>query len=309
MASVTLAEAAKLTQNMLVAGVIENIITVNQIFNVLPFEQISGNALAYNRELALGGAAFTPVGGSQAIPAGAKTAATFTPVTSVIRPIIGDANVDHFIQSTMSDHTDQKAVQVASKAKSIGRKFQDTMVNGDTVGDANSWDGMKKLIPAGRKIATTEVAYDFDVLDALISMITAKDGQVDFFMMNDVLIRKHFAKLRALGGATINDVITLPGGGQVPAYRGVPLFRNDWVAITDEGAGVVHSSIYAGTFDDGSRKVGIAGLTSEVNSGVFVTEVGEAEGSNDTITRVRFYCGMAIFSELGIAMAEKITAD
>jgi len=33
---------------------------------------------------------------------------------------------------------------------------------------------------------------------------------------------------------------------------------------------------------------------------VFVTEVGEAEDSNDTITRVRFYTGLALFSELGM---------
>ena len=46
MASVTLAESAKLAQNELVAGVIENIITVNRFFDVLPFDSIEGNALA-----------------------------------------------------------------------------------------------------------------------------------------------------------------------------------------------------------------------------------------------------------------------
>jgi hypothetical protein len=54
MASVTLAESAKLALNELVAGVIENVITVNQMFEILPFDGIEGNALAYNRENALG---------------------------------------------------------------------------------------------------------------------------------------------------------------------------------------------------------------------------------------------------------------
>ena len=46
MASVTLAESAKLAQDELVAGVIENIITVNRMFDVLPFDSIEGNSLA-----------------------------------------------------------------------------------------------------------------------------------------------------------------------------------------------------------------------------------------------------------------------
>ena len=37
MASVTLAESAKLSQNLLIQGVIENVITVNRFFEVLPF--------------------------------------------------------------------------------------------------------------------------------------------------------------------------------------------------------------------------------------------------------------------------------
>ena len=54
MASVTLAESAKLTQNDLAVGVIETVITVNQMFETLPFDGIQGNAIAYNRENALG---------------------------------------------------------------------------------------------------------------------------------------------------------------------------------------------------------------------------------------------------------------
>ena len=54
MATVTLAEASKLGLNDLQAGVVENIVTVNAMYQVLPFETILGNALAYNRENALG---------------------------------------------------------------------------------------------------------------------------------------------------------------------------------------------------------------------------------------------------------------
>jgi hypothetical protein len=62
MASVTLPESAKLSQDELVAGIIENIISVNPMFDLIPFDGIEGNALAYNRENALGNVVVTEVG-------------------------------------------------------------------------------------------------------------------------------------------------------------------------------------------------------------------------------------------------------
>jgi len=76
MPTVTLAESAKLAQNELIAGVIENIITVNRMFEVLPFDGISGNALAYNRENALGPVATVGVGDTEGVIGAGATAGT-----------------------------------------------------------------------------------------------------------------------------------------------------------------------------------------------------------------------------------------
>ena len=74
MATVTLVEASKLTQDMLLAGVIEQIIEVNPMFELFPFMEIEGNALSYNREATLGDVQFLGVGGTIT----AKNPATFT---------------------------------------------------------------------------------------------------------------------------------------------------------------------------------------------------------------------------------------
>jgi hypothetical protein len=79
----------------LVAGVIENVITVNRMYHVLPFDGIDGNALAYNRENALGSrrhrwrrhtdgviGSGASSGNNQSERQAAKDAATFTQVTS-----------------------------------------------------------------------------------------------------------------------------------------------------------------------------------------------------------------------------------
>lgn len=308
MASLTLVEAAKIQQNPLVSGIIESIVTVNQLYRYLPFDAIIGNALLYSRENALGGVAPIGVGGgSNTVPAAAKTPATFTPVTTPLKALIGDALVDHFIETTMGTQNSQKGVQVQSKAKSLGRDYQRQFIMGDSSVDPLEFDGLNKLMPAGQIIDAASTAFNFEMLDEMMSKILSKDGQVDFFMTPDITIRKYMTALRAQGGANATEVRTMPDGQQLMLYRGIPIFRNDYIPVVISNAGATQvTDIYAGCFDDGSRKVGIAGLTSAVQSGIFVTEVGEAELTNDTITRLRFYSSMAIFSELGIARYENV---
>ena len=305
MASVTLAESAKLALDDLVAGVIENVITVNRMFEVIPFDGITGNALAYNRENVLGN---VQVAGVDATIT-AKAPATFTKVTSELTTIIGDAEVNGLIQATRSsDGNDQTAVQVGSKAKSCGRKYQDMLING--TGADDEFEGIINLCAEGQKVATGEngQALSFETLDELMDLVVDKDGQVDYLTMHARTLRSYNALLRALGGASIGDVVTLPSGAEVPAYRGVPIFRNDYIPVNQtKGTGTNTTSIFAGTLDDGSRTHGLAGLTAEEAAGIRVEDVGAAENKDNYITRIKWYCGLALFSEKGLAMADGIT--
>lgn len=305
MASVTLGESAKLAQNDLVAGVIENIITINRMFEVLPFDGINGNALAYNRENVLGDVDVEGVGDT----IGSKAAATFTQVTSSLTTIIGDAEVNGLIQATRSsDGNDQTAVQIGSKAKSAGRKYQDMLITG--TGAANQFDGLINLCVAGQTVATGTNGgpISFTFLDELMDLVVDKDGEVDYLTMHARTLRSYNALLRALGGANIGEVVTLPSGTEVPAYRQVPIFRNDYIPINQtKGSGSDQTTIFGGTFDDGSRQNGIAGLTAELMAGINVVDVGEAEGKDEHIWRVKWYCGLALFSEKGLACADGIT--
>ena len=305
MASVTLGESAKLALNDLVAGVIENIITINRMFEVLPFDGITGNALAYNRENVLGDVDVEGVGDT----IGAKAAATFTQVTSSLTTVIGDAEVNGLIQATRSsDGNDQTAVQIGSKAKSAGRKYQDMLITG--TGAANQFDGLINLCVAGQTVATGANGgpISFAFLDELLDLVVDKDGQVDYLTMHARTLRSYNALLRALGGANIGEVVTLPSGTEVPAYRQVPIFRNDYIPINQtKGGGSAQTTVFGGTFDDGSRQNGIAGLTAELMAGINVVDVGESESKDEHIWRVKWYCGLALFSEKGLACADGIT--
>jgi hypothetical protein len=119
-------------------------------------------------------------------------------------------------------------------------------------------------------------------------------------------IRSYYGLLRALGGASISEAVTLPGGRQVPGYRGVPIFRNDYIP-TNGGAGTNETTIFAGTLDDGSGTHGITGLTARGSAGIRVSYIGESETKDESITRVKMYCGMALFSLNGLAAITEVT--
>lgn len=323
MASVTLAESAKLAQDELVAGVIESIVTVNRMFELLPFDGIDGNALKYNREGALGPVATVGVGDTDGVigsdaSAGsnlverqaAKDAATFVEVTASLTTIMGDAEVNGLIQATRSsDGNDQTEVQIASKAKSAGRKYQDMLINGD--GTNETFPGLLALVAAGQTVPAAGGTGDplsFETMDAVMDLVIDKDGQVDYLAMNQRTIRSWKALLRQLGGASINEVIELPSGAMVPAYSGTPLFRNDYIP-TDQNTGgnMTTTTFFAGTLDEGGRQHGIAGLTAAMASGISVVDVGESETKDERIWRVKWYAGLALFSELGLAAGTGIT--
>jgi len=301
MASVTLVESAKLSQDMLIAGVIESIVTVDRFFEVLPFLEVEGNALAYNRENALGDVENLAVGGTIT----AKAAATFTLVTTSLTTILGDAEVNNLIQATRSNFTDQKAAQVMSKAKNIGLTYRDQYVNG--TGAADTVQGLISLLAAAAASQTVTSAANGDtlslgLLDNLIDLVKDKNGVVDYFQMNGRELRAYYVLLRASGGATISETVTLPSGAQIPAYRGVPIFKNDNIPIDQtQGTSTIASQVFAGTLDDGSNQVGITGLTAVGEAGIRVSDIGEHQTKDESITRVKFYCGFALFSELGAA--------
>jgi hypothetical protein len=305
MASTTLAESGKLAQDFLVRGIIENIRTTNPFFSLFPFDGIDGNALSYNRENVLGDTQALGVNGTIT----AKAAATWTQVTDSLTTLIGDAEVNGLIQMTRSGMNDQTVSQINSKAKSLGRLYQNQMINGDGTGD--NIDGLLNRLPASQIVTSLTAngdALSFVILDELMDLVKDKDGRCDYIMMPLRTRRAFYALARGAGGAGLVETISLPGGETSPAYNGTPILVNDWIPVNQtKGTGSDLTTIIAGTFDDGSRTHGIAGLTAANAAGIQVVDVGEMEAQDNRIWRIKWYCGLALFSNLGIAYADGIT--
>jgi len=308
MATQTLAEAAKLINNQIVAGVAEDIISVNPMFDVLPFVGYTGQALVVNRENALGNSGFYAVDATITH----KAASTSTQALFTATKIIGDAEMDGLVQAqSASAGVDQIAVEISSKAKSVGRQFQTGMATGD--GSTPNMNSLHSMADASQfTTASAGQAISFALLDELMDLVKAKDGMVDWLMMPARTIRAYKVLLRALGGTPADWVVTLPSGRTTIGYEGVPIFKNEFLSVVETANGAALTggaltSVYAGVFDDGSQKVGVAGIHPEsVPGGIQVEAVGAQEAKDSSIWRVKQYANFASFNRRGLARLPSI---
>lgn len=128
MATVSLQEAAKLSNNEVVEGIVEDIISADQWFQYLPFVQINGLAHTFKREQALASVDFAGIG--QDLTASEyRDGASFQNVNVGLTAIMAEILIPSQIDDQLSDIDDQLQVQVSSKAKAFSRFFMNACIN------------------------------------------------------------------------------------------------------------------------------------------------------------------------------------
>jgi hypothetical protein len=288
------AEAEKLSINVLEQGVIEEIIDRDAMFALMPFKRIVGKAYMYNRENTLSEAEFLDP--YEDVPEGA---ATFDEVVAKLRILIGDVDVDNFLDETMDDTNDQTAIQVAAKAKGMARKFQRTLAIGNSATSPKEFDGLATLCSANDQILTAGAngaALTFEMLDALLRRIPLG---ADALVMRGGTHDAVLAMLRNLGGTT-PDHVTLPGNGvEVPAYRRVPIIVNDFLpGDEDQGTATDTCSIYAVRFNEAD---GVHGIFGGSAAGIRVQPIGTLQSKDAERYRLKWYVGTALKSTRSLA--------
>jgi len=287
--ALTLAEAAKLSNDVLLQGVIETVVYESPILQVCPFIEIVGNGLTYNQENAAATAAFYDVG-----DAWVESTPTFTQQTATLKILGGDADVDNFLAATRSNIQDLEAAVVQLKAKAVQQKFDDTFINGDTAVDAKAFDGIDKLCTSGQTVSmgVNGGTLTLEKLDELIDKV--KTGKPDMLLMSKRSRRKLNALARASGSFLETDRNQF--GQMVQYYDGIPIGINEWISDAKTvGTSTDCSTIYALQFGEGA----VAGLTAP--GGLQIERVGSLETKDATRTRVKWYCALAVFNTLKLA--------
>ena len=311
MATQTLAQAGLLVQDELITGLVNDYITINPMYDLLPWTGYEGQAILVNRELTLGPTEKASIGAT--ITGTAKTASTFTQKTFTATKLIGDAEMDGLVQAQSSSAgVDQISVEVSLKAKSLGRLFQQGMALDD--GASPNMNSFHSLVDATQyTTAATTQTLSFELLDELLDLIKSKDGDVDWIMLPARTMRSYRALLRGLGGTPGDWVMEMPSGRKVMSYEGIPMFKNEWLSITETANGAALTtgaltSVWAGNFDDGSNKIGIAGIhPASVPAGIQVQFVGAQEDKDVDIWRVKQYANFALFSRKGLGRLTSIS--
>ena len=288
--ALTLSESAKLSNDVLVAGVIETIVQESPVLQRLPFIEVVGNSLTYNRENRAPTAAFYSVGDTWT-----ESTPTFTQVAATLRILGGDADIDNFLRATRSNIQDLEAAVVQLKAKALQTKFEDTFVNGDRDSDSNAFDGIDKLSAAGQTVSmgTNGGTLTLEKLDETIDRVKA--GKPHLLLMSRRSRRKLTSLSRASGsGLVVSDRNEL--GQMVEYYDGIPVGVNDHIGDAKTvGSSSDCSTIYALQLGEGA----VAGLTAP--GGLAVERVGSLETKDATRIRVKWYVALAVFNALKLA--------
>jgi HK97 family phage major capsid protein len=287
--ALTLVEASKLSNDTLVAGVVETMAKESAVLQHLPFVEIVGNGLTYNRENTPPTAAFYAVGDTWD-----EDTPTFTQVTATLRILGGDADVDNFLKSTRSNIQDLEASVVELKARAVQSVFDDTFVNGDTGGDANSFDGIDELAAGGQAISmgTNGATLSLAKLDELVDLV--RGGKPGLLLMSRRTRRGLNILARTSG--TFLEADRDEFGSIVQFYDGIPIGISDYIA-DDKVVGTSDdcSTVYAVQFGEGA----LSGLTAP--GGLTVERVGSLETKDASRIRVKWYVGLALFNTLKVA--------
>jgi hypothetical protein len=297
--ALTIDEAAKLSNDMLLQGVVETIVKDSPVLQQMPFIEIVGNVLTYNQEKTLPTIDFYEAGDTWT-----ESTPTFEQKTASLKIMGGDADVDNFLKATRSNIQDLEAAVVELKAKALRDKFEDTFIYGNA-SDNKQFDGLRKLIDtttaSGQVIAmgATGATLTLAKLDELIDAV--KGGKPDILLMSRRSRRKLNALVRAAGGMIESD--RDKWGNFVQLWDGIPIGVNDWILDTHVLTGSVEtattggtcSTIYAFQMGEGA----LCGLTGPGH--LTVEPIGSLETKDASRTRIKWYCSLALFSAIKAA--------
>lgn len=299
--ALTLDEGAKLSNNMLLQGVVETIIKDSPILQRLPFIEIVGNGLTYNQEKTLPEIDFYDVGDTWA-----ESTPTFEQITTTLKIMGGDADIDNFLKATRSNLQDLEAAVIELKAKAVKDKFEEAFIYGDSATNAKQFDGLRRLIDtttASDQMIAMGASGDTLTLDKLDELIDAiKGGKPNMLLMSRRSRRKINALVRAASsGMMVTERDNF--GNFIQLWDGIPVGVNDWIldshtvasSLETGTTGGTCSTIYAVQFGEGA----LCGLTSPGH--LQVEPVGSLETKDASRTRIKWYVSLALFSSVKAA--------
>lgn len=301
--ALTLVESSKIAMGrdeVLKATVMELFARGSDLMAAIPWDNITGNALKFDREKMLPGVAFRGVNEG------------YTESTGEVEQVIeslaiagGDLDVDVFLVKTGG--ANQRGIQEALKIKALTLNLTKQIIKGDIDSDPKGFDGLQERctgdnLVAPSATASTSAGLSLVRLDLLIDTV----DDPTHLIMNKQMRRLLSAAARSssVGGYITYDLDAF--GRRVTKYNDIPILlvdkdedNQDILDFDEVGpagadSGALVTSIYCVSFAEN----GVMGLQ---NADMDVRNLGEMEDKPVYRTRIEWYITLAILRPMAAA--------
>lgn len=291
--ALTLLEAQKHAKTPAELAVVTEL-AAGQLMSVLPFRNIEGNGIFWKREESLPDVGFRNYNGALE-----ESYAEVSQQSESLKLFGGDIKVDSAIVNL--EGAEAKAYQVQSRVRAMRMAWESLFINGDSNQSPSEFDGLAARIQAGSSqyFANGGGALDLGKLDEVIDNVDAQGGTK--YIVCSKSARRALTRQARDNGQI--EIARSEFGYQQTTYMGLPLLELDRdhknVAILDSDPAA--QDLYVVSFGNDH-------LTGIQNGGVNVRELGESFDRPQLITRVEWYCGLALINGRAAARLSGIDA-
>lgn len=291
--ALTLLEAAKAALNngeVKRAGVIAMFAQQSAWLAAMMFDDIPGNAYAYDREGVLPGVAFRGVNESYT-----ESTGVINPVAETLKIAGGDLDVDKFIVRTMGDQV--RAKHEGLKIKALAAEITRCLIKGDSTSQPREFDGLQTRLTGSQVVSNSAAsggaALSLVKLDETIDAVPGANA-----ILLTKAMRRRFSVAARTSSVAGNIQFTQDQfGRRQMTYNDLPLLvpyeENDGtepIAFNEAytGGGTANgTSLYVVRMGDGFLK-GIQ------NGAMQVTDLGELNTAPVYRTRVEWYLSICL---------------
>jgi hypothetical protein len=315
--ALTLAEADKYSTNQVLVGVAEITMDANPFLGLMPFVPVRGNALQYQRELAAGLPTFIAPGGTvvEAVP-------TTSLITTALKILIGDADIDKFLRITRSKDQDLQAELLSMKARNFADTWGDAAIYGSIDVSANEFDGVHQIIQDDITLqqvhagaTTIPGAGSFSLLDQLIDLVRPRPTVL-------LASRRSIRGIQQLARSQGWDLAlsTMQGISRpVRFYSDIPILPADFITDTETitageflaKTGGTASTIFAARLDE----TGLFGISADdpeaqddLERIIQVERVGTLETRDANRWRLKSYTALCVKASQALARLDGISS-
>lgn len=308
----SLTEVQRIVDDVLIAGVIEEIIEEGHLLPRLPVTHLSGKSLIYNREKTLPQGEWVSIGDTLT----SEHVVDYDPVTVTLKRQIGQGDLDHFVADTYDNPIDPRTQAIKEARKGVMRALEDTLIYGNATTYPKEPDGLHALVDSAMKLnqgsSATGAALSLDNLDQLIDLVKPKP---DFLLCSFAVFRRMSQAGR--GGSTNFPLLWIredkPGvAGWITSYRDIPLIRSDFMLQTETIASSTYSAKTGGAtssiFAIRTGPVAGGGLSMLLGNELFeLVEFSDLEDKDAMRYRLKTYVALALGSTKSLARLDGIT--